>query len=204
MHGAMTSARRLIASWAAALFIAGCGGSGNPLDNPQSIDNPEGSAAGQKLSFTYFQYCVDPIFNTDLTINVGGTVSTNKCASSGCHAVSGTGGSFRLVGGALPETGPAVTEADKTALRATPMYRNYYSAQGSAVVGSVALSNLLNKPRVFRVLHAGGLIFLDDTDANVKLIAYWISHPMPKSGDEFSNSNSMFTNGVPRARECNS
>jgi hypothetical protein len=181
-------------------LVGGCGGSGgNPLDNPDSVENPTGSVSGQKLSFAYFEFCVNPIFNTDLPINVNGTVSTNKCASSGCHdSVTGTGGAFRLVGAAGIE---ALTQTPE-ATRATDMYKNYYSAQGSAVVGSPSLSNLLNKPRVFRVLHAGGLIFLDATDPNVKLIEYWITHPRPKTGDEFSNSDSMFTNGVPRLGEC--
>jgi hypothetical protein len=196
---------RLAVTMAAALLpclglVSGCGGSGgNPLDNPDSVENPTGSVSGQKLSFAYFQYCVNPIFNTELPIKVNDTISTNKCASSGCHdSVSGTGGAFRLVGAAGAE---ALTQTPET-IRATDMYKNYYSAQGSAVVGSTSLSNLLNKPRVFRVLHAGGLIFLDETDPNVKLIEYWITHPRPKTGDEFSNSDSMFTNGVPRLGEC--
>ena len=94
------------------------------------------------------------------------------------------------------------TEADKDALRTTGMYRNYYSARAAAVVGSVSQSNLLNKPRVLGVLHGGGLIFLDGTDPNLKLMEYWITHPMPKSGDEFSDSSGMFTTGVPGPTAC--
>ena len=188
---------------AAAVLIAGCGGSGNPLDNPQSVDNPTGSVAGQKLSFAYFQYCIQPIVVKDLPINIGGTVSTNKCASSGCHdSVTGTGGSFRLVAGVTDVAVTGATEADKDALRATGMYRNYYSARAAAVVGSVSQSNLLNKPRVLGVLHGGGLIFLDGTDPNLKLMEYWITHPSPKSGDEFSDSSGMFTTGVPGPTAC--
>jgi hypothetical protein len=189
-----------VASLTASL-LAGCGGAGNPLDNPDSVANPTGSVSGQKLSFAYFQYCINPILNTDLQININGNVSTNKCASSGCHdSVTGTGGAFRLLGSAPIE---ALTQTAET-IRLSSMYKNFYSAQGSTVVGSVPLSNLLNKPRVFRVLHAGGLIFLDETDPNVKFIEYWITHPMPKTGDEFSNSDGMFTNGVPRLGECKS
>ena len=36
------------------------------------------------------------------------------------------------------------------------------------------------------VLHGGGQIFPNDQDPNVKLIAYWISHPVPLGQDEFS------------------
>ena len=190
--------------WVAAALLAGCGGGGgNPLSNPDSVENPSGSVAGRKLSYAYFQFCINPIFNADLQVNINGNVSTNKCASSGCHdSVTGNGGSFRLVGSATNGTVTATTDAERTALRATPMYKNYYSAQGSTVVGSVALSNLLNKPRVFRVLHAGGTIFLDAADPNVKLIEYWITHPTPSTGDEFDNSASMFTGGVPQAGAC--
>ena len=197
--------KRMLRSWtvAAAVLIAGCGGSGNPLDNPANIDNPTGSVSGQKLSFAYFQYCVQPILVKDLPININGTISTNKCASSGCHdSVTGTGGAFRLNAGVTDVAVTATTEADKDLLRATAMYRNYYSARASAVVGSVTQSNLLNKPRVLGVLHGGGLIFLDGTDLNLKLMEYWITHPMPKSGDEFSDSSGMFTTGVPGPTVC--
>jgi hypothetical protein len=199
----MTGMKRIAGACAgavvAASLLAGCGGAGNPLDNPDLVANPTGSVSGQKLSFTYFQYCINPILITDLPININGNLSTNKCASSGCHdSITGTGGAFRMVGSAPLE---ALSQTAET-IRLSAMYKNFYSAQGSTVVGSAALSNLLNKPRVFRVLHAGGLIFLDETDPNVKLIEYWITHPMPKTGDEFSNSDGMFTNGVPRLGEC--
>jgi hypothetical protein len=191
--------RRAAAMAAALLSLGGCGGSGNPLGNPESVDNPNGSVSGQKLSFAYFQYCVQPILIQDLQININGNVSTNKCASSGCHdSISGTGGALRVVGSA----GAATLSDPPDVKRSTDMYKNYYSSQGSAVVGAPASSNLLNKPQVRGVLHGGGLIFLDATDPNVKLIEYWITHPMPKTGDEFSNSDSMFTNGVPRLGEC--
>lgn len=199
----MTGMKRIAGACAGAFvtasLLAGCGGAGNPLDNPDSVGNPTGSVSGQKLSFAYFQYCINPILKTDLQININGTLSTNKCASSGCHdSVTGTGGAFRLVGSAAIE---GLAQTPET-IRLSAMYKNFYSAQGSTVVGSVSLSNLLNKPRVFRVLHAGGLIFLDETDPNVKFIEYWITHPTPKAGDEFSPSDGMFTNGVPRLGEC--
>jgi hypothetical protein len=196
--------RRMLRSWAAvaAVLTAGCGGSGNPLDNPQNVDNPTGSVTGQKLSFAFFQYCIQPILVKDLLINIDGTDSTNQCASSGCHdSVAGNGGAFRLVAGVTDVAVTATTEADKDALRTTGMYRNYYSSRASAVVGSVSQSNLLNKPRVLGVLHGGGLIFRVASDPNLKLIEYWITHPMPKSGDEFSDSSGMFT-GVPSSATC--
>ena len=110
--------------WIAAALLAGCGGGGNPLSNPDSVENPSGSVAGRKLSYAYFQFCINPIFNADLQVNINGNVSTNKCASSGCHdSVTGNGGSFRLVGSATNGTVTATSEAERTALRATPMYQ---------------------------------------------------------------------------------
>jgi hypothetical protein len=84
------------------------------------------------------------------------------------------------------------------------MYKNFYSAQGEVVTGSLTQSRLLAKPRLLNVLHGGGLIFPDDQDPNVKLISYWITHPMPAGQDEFSTaSNSMFTPADPNTGTCN-
>ena len=71
--------------------LASCGGgSSNPLDNPSPIENPPG-ASGQRLSFAYFQKCINPIFIAQLTIP--GSTATNTCAGSGCHdTATGTGG----------------------------------------------------------------------------------------------------------------
>jgi hypothetical protein len=189
----------------AALALAGCGGSGesNPFGNPPLVENPA-SVSGQKLSFAYFQKCINPIFLAQLQINLGGAVSINTCASAGCHAnATGTGGALRVEPAAqtVDLADPANT-AD--AIRASDMYKNFYSALGATVTGSPAQSRLLAKPLLLHVLHGGGLIFADDQDPNAKLIAYWISHPSPQGQDEFSNaSDSMFTPPNAQTGTCN-
>ena len=160
--------------------------------------------AGQKLSFAYFQKCINPIFLAQLQINIGGTVSTNTCAGSGCHDnTTGTGGALRVVANAQPldVTDPANTP---DTIRATDMYKNFYSAQGSVVIGSTTQSRLLAKPLVQGVLHGGGLIFANDQDPNAKLIEYWITHPSPNGQDEFSTATyAMFTPADPKTGTCN-
>ena len=117
-------------------------------------------------------------------------MSTNTCAGSGCHDTStGTGGAFRVVPGAqaVDLANPANT-AD--VVRASDMYKNFYSAQGSTVIGAPTQSRLLNKPLVLGVLHGGGLVFPNLQDPNAKLIEYWIGHPAPQGQDEFfANAN---------------
>jgi hypothetical protein len=172
---------------AALCATAGCGG-GNPLDNPSSVANPA-TLGGQKLSFAYFQRCVYPILVTDLPVLIGNAASTNNCAGSGCHDnTTGTGGSFRVIRGAAA---PDLNDPTNTpeVVRATDMYKNFYSAQGAAIVGAVAQSRLLNKPLVNGVLHGGGLVFANLQDANAKVLQYWISNPSPRGQDEFSASN---------------
>jgi hypothetical protein len=84
------------------------------------------------------------------------------------------------------------------------MYKNFYSAQGEVVFGSTTQSRILAKPLLLNVLHGGGLIFASAADPNAKLIAYWISHPVPKGQDEFSSSSySMFTPADPATGTCN-
>jgi hypothetical protein len=168
----------------AVLGLAGCGGgSSNPLDNPTTIVNDPSSTTNQRLSFAYFQRCIEPILNAQLPIQLNGTTTTNTCAGSGCHAATtGTGGAFRVV--------PAAASVDLAAtadtIRASDMYKNFYSAQGEVVVGSPAQSRLLLKPQLLNVLHGGGLIFASPSDPNVQAIEYWISHPEPQGQDEFS------------------
>ena len=165
----------------AALVLAGCGGGGNPLTNPNSVDNTAGTTTRQKLSFAYFQTCVNDIITKPIKIN--GTATNNTCASSGCHDyLNGTGGAFRVIGAAIAASG-AMT-ADQ--IRATDIYKNYYSAQGEVIVGAPLQSLLLEKPLVLNVLHGGGLIFPSTNDDNVKIIKYWIEHPVPAGQDEFS------------------
>jgi predicted small lipoprotein YifL len=188
-----------VAVAAAALTLAACGG-GGPLGNPPDVVNPP-SGGGQALSFIYFQKCVNPVLVTPLTLPSGGT---GTCASTGCHDnVSGTGGAFRTVAtaGAVDLSNAANTPA---VVRTTEMYRNFFSAQGSTIVGSPTSSKLLLKPLVQGVLHGGGLIFADANAPGAKLLAYWISRPMPQGHDEFSNAAApMFTPPDPTTGTCN-
>jgi hypothetical protein len=200
----MTPPQRLAAACAAALAVAACGGGGsNPLDNPPLIANPPGDT-GQKLSYAYFQKCINPILLAQLQVRHNGVTSTNSCASSGCHDnANGTGGALRVVPGAQPlsVTDPANTP---DAIRASDMYKNFYSAQAAVVIGSPGESRLLAKPLVRNVLHGGGLIFESDQDPNVKLIEYWINRPVPQGQDEFSSAaHGMFTPPDPDAGSCN-
>lgn len=212
MHDAVTPAesgpiaRRARATALAALVacvLAGCGGDGSPLDNPPTVKNPT-TAGGQKLSFAYFQKCIQPVFVAPLQINQNGAISTNTCAAAGCHDnATGTGGALRLVAGAqrVDTANPANTP---DVIRATDMYKNFYSAQGEVVFGAPLSSRLLTKPLTLNVLHGGGLIFLSESDPNVMLIRYWISRPMPQGQDEFSSAaNSMFTPADPVTGACN-
>lgn len=183
----------------AAAWLAACGG-GNPLDNPEPVANPPG-LTGQKLSFAYFQRCVNPVLNLPQRVTIGGVLSTSTCAAAGCHDnASGTGGALRLFG-AAPVVNLTLPAA---AVRASDMYKNYYSSQGEAVVGNPEQSRLLNKPLVRTVLHGGGLIFEGPNEPSAKLIRYWINRPMPSGQDEFSvAANSMFTPADPATGACN-
>ena len=196
--------RGIAASCLLALGLAACGGGGsNPVGNPPEVSNPAGST-GQKLSFAYFQKCINPIFLARLQINIGGAISTNTCAGSGCHDNNtGTGGALRVVANAqlVDLTNPANTP---DVIRGTDMYKNFYSAQGSVVIGSPTQSRLLAKPLVLNVLHGGGLIFENAQDPNAKLMQYWMTRPVPNGQDEFSTANySMFTPADPTTGTCN-
>jgi hypothetical protein len=186
------------------LQLAACGGGdgSNPLDNPATINNPAGTSNGQKLSFAYFQRCVQPVLATDLPIP--GTAAVNNCAASGCHDnTSGTGGALRLTRSAplVDLSTPGLT-ADQ--IRASEMYRNFYSAQGETLIGNPNASRLLNKPLVRTVLHGGGLIFADESDANARIIRYWITRPMPAGQDEFSSAAAnLFTPADVNTGACN-
>ena len=206
-EGGQARMRRLAALLgASAMMLAGCGGSGNPADNPATIQNPGGSVSGQKLSFTYFQRCINPIFKKDLQINVNGTLSINKCAGSGCHdSNTGKGGAFR-VSEAATDVDPVVAGANTAdVIRASAIYKNYYSARGSVAVGAPHDSMLIKKPLTFNVLHGGGIVFLDESDPNVKILEYWINNPVALTDDEFSpNVTNMFTPADPVNGACNS
>ena len=186
-----------------AVLVAGCGGAGNPLGNPSTIDN-EAVAGGKKLSFIYFQQCVNPIFLAQLQINQGGVTSVNSCSASGCHDnTNGTGGAFRVIAQAQPlDLGSLAS--DPQAARASDIYKNFYSAHGEVVFTAPLDSRLLAKPLLRGVLHGGGLIFESTDDENVKRIEYWITHPMPEGQDEFSGAAAaMFTPADPATGACN-
>ncbi len=188
---------------AAATLPAGCGGGGDPLTNPPTVTNPAG-AGGDKLAFAYFQKCIAPIFLKPLTIVQNGATSTNTCAGSGCHdSNTGTGGALRIIVSAQPVdlADPANTP---DVIRATDMYKNFYSAQGVTVPGSPITSRLFDKPLLLNVLHGGGKVFASEDDPNAQLIDYWISHPAPNGQDEFSTATySMFTPADPATGTCN-
>jgi hypothetical protein len=193
--------RGIVAAAAAVLGLASCGGGGsNPLDNPNSLQNPS-LQGNQRLAFAYFQRCVFPIFNLQLPIK--GTNTTNTCAASGCHDnANGTGGAFRVIPNAQPIdlTNPANTP---DIIRASDMYKNFYSAQGEVVFGSTTLSRILAKPMLINVLHGGGLIFDSAQDPNAKVIQFWIKNPAPSGTDEFSNATfGMFTPADPNTGTC--
>jgi hypothetical protein len=184
----------------AAGVLAGCGG-GGALDNAPTLTNAAGAGAnGQTLSFAYFQKCVNQVLNTPQTV-VG---SSSTCAASGCHDnTNGTGGALRLRGSAQDAGLPSTPEAE-AAVRASDMYKNFYSSLGETVVGAPDQSRLLNKPLVRGVLHGGGLIFASPDDSAAKTIRYWINRPMPQGQDEFSSAAAtMFTPPDAASGACN-
>lgn len=185
------------------LTLVGCGGGSDVLGNPATISNPE-VVGGQNLSFAYFQKCINPIFLAQLPVQLGGAASTNTCAGSGCHDThAGTGGALRVFPAAQP-LDLSDSANTPTVVRASDMYKNFYSAQAAVVIGSTAQSRLLSKPLLRGVLHGGGLIFLSEDDPNARLIKYWISRPVPVGHDELSTaSNSMFTPPDPKTGTCN-
>jgi hypothetical protein len=199
-HAGSILAAAALAMLLALPFLAGCGG-GSTFGNPPTVDNPL-ETGGRKLSFVYFQKCINPVFLAQLRINQNGQISTNTCAAGGCHDnTSGTGGALRVEGTAA-QVDPATGTPD--VIRMTDMYRNFYSAQGEVIPGDPLQSRLLNKPLVRNVLHGGGLIFESADDPNAKLIEYWINRPMPQGQDEFSTAaNSMFSGNDPAGGTCN-
>ena len=194
--------RRTTLSIALLGTLAACGGSSNPLGNPPVVSNPQSTQGNQHLSFAYFEKCINPIFLAQLQSQ--GSATTNTCAGGGCHdTVTGTGGAFRLVAAA-----PTLDVSDPTntpeAVRATDIYKNFYSAQGMVVVGDTDNSRIIVKPLVLHVFHGGGQVFPDENDPNVKLLKYWITHPAPKGQDEFSTATyTMFTPADPATGMCN-
>ena len=199
----------LFGAIAGAALLAGCGGGGDPLSNPGNVTNPV-VTGGAQLAFPYFEKCIFPIFLKPLPIVQNGVSTTNTCSGAGCHdSNTGTGGALRVIVAASAVadsdlTAAATSDTTATAIRATDMYKNFYSAQGVTVFGSPIQSRLFDKPLVLNVLHGGGRIFASEDDPNAKLIAYWISHPVPNGQDEFSTSSyNMFTPADPVTGTCN-
>ncbi len=174
------------------LALGACGGG--------EVENAPATGA-RKLSFAYFQRCVMPILVAQLPVTLNGTTTLNNCASAGCHDdTSGTGGALRVRGSATAVD--LATAADL--IRATDMYRNFYSAQGEVVFGDPLASRLIAKPLVRNVLHGGGIVFESEDDPNVKILRYWIEHPMPEGQDEFSSAgNGLFTPPDAATGACN-
>lgn len=174
------------------LAVAACGGG--------EVENAPATGA-RKLSFAYFQRCVMPILVTQLPVTLNGVTTVNSCASSGCHDdTNGTGGALRVRGSA----GTVDLAMAPDLVRETDMYRNFYSAQGEVVFGNPLASRLIAKPLVLNVLHGGGIVFDDVEDPNVKLMRYWIEHPMPEGQDEFSSAgNGLFTPPDATTGACN-
>jgi hypothetical protein len=196
--------RRLSLAAAAALaaglaLLAGACGGGSPLGNPDDVQNPPGTT-GRKLAFAYYQRCIFPLMLAELTTPSGGTAT---CAGGGCHDnTTGTGGALRVIRSA---TTLDVTDAANTAdvIRASDMYKNYYSAQGVTIPGEALQSRLLAKPLLLNMLHGGGQVFESEADPNARLIQYWIEHPAPRDQDEFSTATyNMFSPADPNTGTC--
>jgi len=180
--------------------VGGCGGSGDPLDNPPTVTEASGGA-GQSLSFAYFQQCVNPIFLAALPNPLNNGATTNTCSSAGCHDdATGRGAAFRIVPTATPvptSGGSANFTQTEAQIETTDMYKNFLSTQGMVIVGNPAESLLINKPLTRGVLHGGGLIFANDQDPNIKQMEFWISNPLPAGEDEFgASASSLFVNGT--------
>ena len=183
--------RTLWPALALTALLGGCGGAAE-------IDNPAG-ATGQKLVFAYYQRCIEPLLTTPLPAPQGG--GSNTCSSGGCHDSStGTGGALRLVGSAALQD----LNQEPATLRASEMYRNFYSAQGVTVPGDALASRLLTKPLVMGVLHGGGQVLGSTSDLLARRITYWVNHPAPAEQDEFSTAAAaaMFEGGDVAAGEC--
>lgn len=163
-------------------LVAGCGG-GTPLGNPPDIPNSGGGTGGRSLSFAYFQRCINPIFLASLPIIGSSPQVTNTCAGAGCHDdANGAGGAFRV----RPAAAAVSLLSTADVIRASDMYKNYYSAQGEVTFNSVLLSRLITKPLVRGVLHGGGQIFANDLDPNVQKLLYWMTNPIPVGQNELT------------------
>jgi hypothetical protein len=182
------------AAWLLAAVMAGCGGGGdnaNPADNPPDVANPTVLSATKRLSFAYFQRCVQPILEAELPTTVNGVSTVGSCAASGCHdSRNPSAGALRLVRGASFQSFEP-NPSNVAQLRQSEMYRNFISAQAAVVPGRPQDSLLLNKPLGNGLLHAGGVSFTGANDSNARVLAYWISRPLPEGHDEFSSAGNL-------------
>ena len=196
--------RSTVAAAAAVLGLASCGGGGsNPLDNPSTLQNPT-VTGNQRLAFAYFQNCVFPMFLKQLPITLpNGTTAINTCAASGCHDnTNGTGGAFRVIGNAQPIdlTNPANTP---DVIRASDMYKNFYSAQGEVVFGSPLTSRILAKPMLQRCAAWRRVDLRQRAGCQRAADPVLDQQPGPSGQDEFSSATyGMFTSNVPSTSNC--
>lgn len=131
--------------------LAGCGG--------DSASN-EAIAVNQQLNFEVYQQQVNPILDAD--------IDGRTCSSAGCHAVTnGSGGGLKLYPNAEPDS--------------FEMDFNYRVAQSLSNLVTPSQSKLLLEPLAgtFSITgsHAGGDIFLDQSDPNFVVILSWIRNP---------------------------
>jgi len=192
--------REILLAGSLLIGLGGCGGSGDPLDNPPTVSQGAG-AGGQSLSFAYFQQCINPIFLATLPNPLNNGATSNTCSSAGCHNdATGRGAAFRIVPTAtpIPTAANVWTFNESTAqIQASDIYKNFISTQGVVIVGNPAQSLLINKPLLRGVLHGGGLIFASASAPDIQQMEFWISNPMPAGQDEFSSAaSSLFLNGT--------
>ncbi len=181
-------------AWLLVAALSGCGGDGNnanPADKPPDVANPTVLSTTKRLSFAYFQRCIQPILEAELPTTVNGVPTVGSCAAGGCHdSRSAVGGALRLVRGAQFQSFEP-NPSNVVQLRQSDMYRNFISAQAAAVPGQPEGSLLLNKPLGQGVLHAGGIAFSNANDLNARVLAYWIARPLPEGQDEFSAAGNL-------------
>jgi hypothetical protein len=159
---------------------------GQPAD---TVANPPG-ASGQKLSFLYFQRCVNPVLNTPLPVRIGGNTTTNTCAAGGCHDnVSGTGGALRLLGSAAPVDASALPDARARQRHVQELLliaRGKRGRQSRPEPPAEQAAGAQHTARGRPGLRDGG------RPIAAQLIRYWINHPMPAGR----------TNSAPRPTPC--
>ncbi len=200
----MTVLRRTTLSIALLGTLAACGGSSNPLGNPPVVSNPQSTQGNQHLSFAYFQKCINPIFLAQLPDpgNVDHQHLRRRWLSrhSDRHRrrFSFGAGARRRSTSRDPANTPDV-------IRATDIYKNFYSAQGD---GRRRQHHAEPARRQAAACSASSTAAArssrDENDPNIKLIKYWITHPAPLGQDEFSTATyTMFTPADPKTGTCN-